>query len=178
MAIRCPHCGSPVKIRGSRWECGWCGDFGALSSLHPSERAKLNSTARVTVTVTVTEPEEEAPEEPRQFTLEELEAMVRRWNLTDNEDALRDLLLALEEKTGQLSPEKDGANFARNVDNLRLEYFRIAGKRNAMRRAGGHVPRGEETGRGREWLLPAVILAGAMLLSAILVAIAMAAVFL
>ncbi len=92
--------------------------------------------------------------------------------------ALRDLLLALEEKTGQLSPEKDGANFARNVDNLRLEYFRIAGKRNAMRRAGGHVPRGEETGRGREWLLPAVILAGAMLLSAILVAIAMAAVFL
>ncbi len=91
MAIRCPHCGSPVIIRDSRWECGWCGDFGALSSLHPSERAKLNNTARVTVTVTVTEPEEDAP---WKFTQAELEAMVRRWDFTDNEDAIRDLLLA------------------------------------------------------------------------------------
>ena len=24
----CPWCGSPVMIHGSRWECGWCGDFG------------------------------------------------------------------------------------------------------------------------------------------------------
>ena len=31
--IRCPHCGSPVKVYGSRWECGWCGDFGGISSL-------------------------------------------------------------------------------------------------------------------------------------------------
>ena len=92
--IRCPHCGSPVMIRGGRWECGWCGDFGALSSLHPSERAKLNNTARVTVAVTVTEPEEEASEEPRKFTQAELEAMVRRWDFADDEDAIRDLLLA------------------------------------------------------------------------------------
>ena len=28
--IRCPHCGSPVMVRGNRWECGWCGDSGAL----------------------------------------------------------------------------------------------------------------------------------------------------
>ena len=27
--IRCPHCGSPATIRGSHWECGWCGDFGS-----------------------------------------------------------------------------------------------------------------------------------------------------
>lgn len=39
--IRCPHCGSPVMVRGNRWECGWCGDFGDLSSLHRAERAKL-----------------------------------------------------------------------------------------------------------------------------------------
>lgn len=40
MAIRCPHCGSPVMVRGNRWECGYCGDFGAISSLQPSEKAK------------------------------------------------------------------------------------------------------------------------------------------
>lgn len=41
--IRCPHCGSPVMVRGNRWECGWCGDFGNTSSLNRSERAKLSS---------------------------------------------------------------------------------------------------------------------------------------
>ena len=28
--MRCPWCGSPVEIRGSSWECGWCGDSGSL----------------------------------------------------------------------------------------------------------------------------------------------------
>ena len=28
--MRCPWCGSPVEIRGSSWECGWCGDSGRL----------------------------------------------------------------------------------------------------------------------------------------------------
>lgn len=23
--MRCPHCGSPATLRGSRWVCGWCG---------------------------------------------------------------------------------------------------------------------------------------------------------
>ena len=91
MAICCPHCGSPVRVRGSRWECGWCGDFGALSSLPASERAKLDGTDRITVTITVTVPDDEAPKE---FTQAELEAMVRRWDFTENEDAIRDLLLA------------------------------------------------------------------------------------
>lgn len=40
--IRCPHCGSPVMVRGNRWECGWCGDFGNISSLNRSERVKLS----------------------------------------------------------------------------------------------------------------------------------------
>lgn len=91
MAIRCPHCGSPVMIRGNRWECGWCGDFGALSSLPASERAKLGNADRVTVMITVTVTDDGTPKE---FTQAELEAMVRRWDFTDNEDAIRDLLLA------------------------------------------------------------------------------------
>ena len=28
--FRCPNCGSPAKINGKQWECGWCGDYGYL----------------------------------------------------------------------------------------------------------------------------------------------------
>ena len=28
--IRCPNCGSPAKLNGKQWECGWCGDYGRL----------------------------------------------------------------------------------------------------------------------------------------------------
>lgn len=38
--VRCPYCGSPVRVLGNRWECGYCGDCGALSSLSPAQRAK------------------------------------------------------------------------------------------------------------------------------------------
>lgn len=31
--LACPRCGSPVMLRGSRWECGWCLDSGDLGSL-------------------------------------------------------------------------------------------------------------------------------------------------
>ena len=27
----CPTCGSPATIRGSQWECGYCGDTGTIS---------------------------------------------------------------------------------------------------------------------------------------------------
>ncbi len=37
---RCPHCGSSIQIRGNRWECGWCGDFGSLASLKTPSRNK------------------------------------------------------------------------------------------------------------------------------------------
>lgn len=127
MAIRCPHCGSPVKVRGSRWECGWCGDFGALSSLHPSERAKLNDTIRVTVAVTVTEPEEDTP---RKFIPAELEAMVRRWDFTENEDAIWDLLLATFPEAASYDEADDlgaeellGAIYEKNSD-LAVEMWR------------------------------------------------------
>lgn len=94
MAIRCPHCGSPVMIRGSRWECGYCGDFGSISSLHPSEKAKLMRAATPTVQVTITVTDTSDEEAPHKFSRSELEDMVRRWDFDENEWACRDLLLA------------------------------------------------------------------------------------
>ena len=93
--IRCPHCGSPVMIRGSRWECGYCGDFGSISSLQPPEKAKLLQAAApsVQVTITVTGPSHKE-EPPRGFSRSELEDMVRRWDFSENEWACRDLLIA------------------------------------------------------------------------------------
>ena len=93
-AIRCPHCGSPVKIRGSRWECGYCGDFGNISSLHPSEQAKLMGASKPTVQVTVPVRDSSEDETPRRFSQAELEDMVRRWDFSENEWACRDLLIA------------------------------------------------------------------------------------
>ena len=93
--IRCPHCGSPVMVRGSRWECGWCGDFGSTSSLFPSERAKLvseESTPQITLSFTVSVEDTTPP--PRHFTRTELVDMVRRWDFSENEWACRDLLIA------------------------------------------------------------------------------------
>ena len=92
--IRCPYCGSPVMIRGSRWECGWCGDFGSISSLHPSEKAKLMQAASPTIQVTVTVTDTSAEEAPRSFSRTELEDMVSRWDFSENEWACRDLLTA------------------------------------------------------------------------------------
>ena len=92
--IRCPHCGSPVKIRRSRWECGYCGDFGNISSLHPSEKAKLMQAVTPTVQVTVTVTDTSEEETPRRFSQAELEDMVRRWDFSENEWACRDMLIA------------------------------------------------------------------------------------
>ena len=94
MAIRCPHCGSPVMVRGSRWECGWCGDFGSISSLHHSEKAKLMQAATPTIQFTVTVTDSSDEEAPRNFSRSELEDMVRRWDFSENEWACRDLLIA------------------------------------------------------------------------------------
>ena len=95
MTIRCPHCGSPVGIRGNSWECDWCRDYGPISSLRPSERAKLAQatapTIRFTFTVTDTSQDEESPSS---FSRAELEDMVRRWDFSKNEWICRDLLIA------------------------------------------------------------------------------------
>ena len=46
--MNCPWCGSPVMIRGSSWECGWCGDFG---SLQRTPKKKTQNTAQITLTL-------------------------------------------------------------------------------------------------------------------------------
>ena len=46
--MNCPWCGSPVMIRGSSWECGWCGDFG---SLQRTPKKKSQNTAQITLTL-------------------------------------------------------------------------------------------------------------------------------
>ena len=43
--MRCPWCGSPVMIRGSSWECGWCGDSGIL------KRTPVQQPAQITLTL-------------------------------------------------------------------------------------------------------------------------------
>ena len=46
--MNCPWCGSPVMIRGSSWESGWCGDFG---SLQRTPAKKSQNTAQITLTL-------------------------------------------------------------------------------------------------------------------------------
>ena len=46
--MNCPWCGSPIMIRGSSWECGWCGDFG---SLQRTPAKKSPNTAQITLTL-------------------------------------------------------------------------------------------------------------------------------
>ena len=89
--IRCPHCGSPVMVRGSRWECGYCGDFGLLSSLRPAEREKIEPGC-VQISITITEDELEP--EPRQLSRQELEDMVLRGDPSERAAAEVKLLLA------------------------------------------------------------------------------------
>lgn len=93
--IHCPHCGSPVMLRGTRWECGYCGDFGAISSLQPSDKAKLMcaATPSVQLSFTVTDSSNEE-NSSRSFSRDELEDMVRRWDFSEDEWACRDLLIA------------------------------------------------------------------------------------
>ena len=43
--MNCPWCGSPVEIRGSSWECGWCGDSGRL------KRTPVQQPVQITLTL-------------------------------------------------------------------------------------------------------------------------------
>lgn len=93
--IRCPHCGSNVMVQGNRWECGWCGDFGSISSLFPSEQAKLVPEERPPqITLSFTASAEDISPPPRHFTRTELVNMVRCWDSSENEMATRNLLIA------------------------------------------------------------------------------------
>lgn len=85
--MRCPHCGSPVMVRGRQWECGWCGDSGFLA--RPQEtREAPDSGLRFTLEVRWQEPEAEKPD------LAALEDAVARWDFSRYRDGLRDFLLS------------------------------------------------------------------------------------
>ena len=88
LSVPCPHCGSPVRVRGKRWECPWCGDFGDVSSLSPAGKAALQNTLHISLKLTV-----QPPEEPPSFSRRELVQMVARWDFSENPLACRDLLL-------------------------------------------------------------------------------------
>lgn len=111
--IRCPHCGSPVRIRGQRWECTWCGDFGSLASLSPVQKAKLLQAVRMQQTA----PERQASKDSRTEQTQDnllpapdyaaLVDAVRRWDFSQYEWACRDLLLAAFPNTARrFSPEE------------------------------------------------------------------------
>ena len=97
--IRCPHCGSPVRIRGQRWECTWCGDFGSLASLTPAQKAKLvqaiqmqQADQRIQASDRCTPEYSQDDQQPApDYTA--LEDAVRRWDFSRYEWACRDLLL-------------------------------------------------------------------------------------
>lgn len=100
--IHCPHCGSPVTVQGNRWACGWCGDFGDVSSLFPSEQDKLVCEKVVPdLSLTFTVSVEDTSPPPRRFTCTELEDMVRRWDFSEHEMACRDFLIASFPHTAQ-----------------------------------------------------------------------------
>lgn len=98
--IRCPHCGSPVRIRGQRWECTWCGDFGSLASLSPAQKAKLLQAVQMQQTAPKRQASKDSRTEQTQDNLlpapdyAALVDAVRRWDFSQYEWACRDLLLA------------------------------------------------------------------------------------
>lgn len=60
--MRCPWCGSPVTVRGSQWECGYCGDSGFLSTQQTQQPSEVTFTLHLTVEDNSTPPEKLYPE--------------------------------------------------------------------------------------------------------------------
>ena len=101
-SVPCPHCGGPVRVRGKRWECPWCGDFGDVSSLSLAGKTALQNALRISLKLTV-----QPPEEPPSFSRRELLQMVARWDFSENPLACRDLLLLdFPEVRSHWSPEE------------------------------------------------------------------------
>ncbi len=47
--IRCPHCGSPARVYANRWECGYCGDFGILSTRQAAPEPRKTQSVTLTL---------------------------------------------------------------------------------------------------------------------------------
>lgn len=102
LSVPCPHCGSPVRLRGKRWECPWCGDFGDVSSLSPAGKAALQNALHISLKLTV-----QPSEEPPSFSRQELLQMVARWDFSQTPWACRDLLVqSFPKAAAYFSPEE------------------------------------------------------------------------
>lgn len=77
--MRCPVCGDPVEIRGNRWECGWCTNFGDL----PRSAAPREITFNVTFSASCDDAEE--PALPR-MSADEARKRLSRGQFSDRED--------------------------------------------------------------------------------------------
>ena len=119
-SIRCPWCGDPVRVDGDRWECGYCGDFGYISSLHASERAKLDRERNRSISFhfvfDASALEDDVPddpepeEEPRPVGPDDraaLEEAVRRGDFIQDDDVFRDLLIAAFPQAASRWPDRE-----------------------------------------------------------------------
>ncbi len=98
--MRCPTCGDPVQIRGSRWECGWCGDFGNLSRSAAPTPAPKALTFQLTFSVPCDdEGEENAP--PSRMSADEARKRLAKGQFSNSEDIC--LLILADEYPEELS---------------------------------------------------------------------------
>ena len=98
--MRCPNCGSPVSISGTRWECGWCGDSGFIKQVQPDEPESDDK--GITVTISVTENDDESEPEKESATEEQSEPpidperakrLLAAGDFPENEDICREILV-------------------------------------------------------------------------------------
>ncbi len=80
-------------------------------------------------------------------------------------------------KLDETTPEKSGSLFAREVDMLRIEFFRLAGRREADTAPVSGKASGSSPVPGRELLAAAGLVAAAVLIGAVIIGGAIAVVF-
>ena len=98
--MRCPNCGSPVSIFGTRWECGWCGDSGVIKQVQTYESESDDDGVTVATSSTEnddkSEPEEEStPEEQAEPPMdpERAKRLLAAGDFPEDEDICREVLV-------------------------------------------------------------------------------------
>lgn len=113
--MRCPTCGDPVMIRGDRWECGWCTDFGFLprSAAVPKE---------ITFQLTLSVPcdEDAEPSAPPRISADEARKRLSKGNFSGTEDIC--LVILADAYPEELSgDELDAVSWYRVLDDVMAE---------------------------------------------------------
>lgn len=98
--MRCPNCGSPVSIFGTRWECGWCGDSGFIKQVQTDEPESDDDGVTVATSATENDDEPEgedksAPEEQAEPSLdpERAKRLLAAGDFPEDEDICREILV-------------------------------------------------------------------------------------